>query len=172
MKKFSKNEWLTLIVGLVLVVLFLWLGGFFRLFNINNAQNMNNSKGSGLPAVSGTNTSKDSNLQIIDVAVGTGTVATQGSSVTVNYTGMLQDGTVFDSSISRNTPFTFKLGNGDVIKGWDLGLVGMKVGGKRRLVIAPSYGYGAQDVTNPSTGQVVIPANSTLVFDVELVSVK
>jgi FKBP-type peptidyl-prolyl cis-trans isomerase len=103
-------------------------------------------------------------LQVTDQTVGTGAEAVAGKSVTVNYTGTLTNGTVFDSSYSRNQPFTFTLGAGQVIKGWDEGVVGMKVGGKRKLVIPPSLGYGSQ-------AQGPIPANSTLIFEVQLVSV-
>jgi FKBP-type peptidyl-prolyl cis-trans isomerase FkpA len=105
-----------------------------------------------------------------DLRVGTGTDATAGRQLTVNYTGWLYDGsrtdqkgTQFDSSSGRG-PFTFVLGRGQVIAGWDQGLVGMKVGGVRRLVIPPSLGYG-------STGNGPIPPNATLVFEVELLSV-
>ena len=103
-------------------------------------------------------------LQTGDVTVGTGAAVVSGESLNVQYTGWLPDGTVFDSSRSaRRQPFTFTVGAGSVIKGWDEGLIGMKVGGKRRLVIPPSLGYGAQ-----ATG--CIPANSTLQFDVEVLS--
>ena len=102
-----------------------------------------------------------------DIVVGTGATATAGHAVTVNYVGMLPDGTVFDASANHGTTgFTFQLGGGQVIKGWDLGVAGMKVGGKRRLIVPPSYGYGNQAVGN------VIPANATLIFDIELLSVK
>lgn len=102
-----------------------------------------------------------------DSVVGTGATATAGQAVTVNYVGMLPDGTVFDASANHGTTgFTFQLGGGQVIKGWDLGVVGMKVGGKRRLIVPPSYGYGNQAVGN------IIPANATLIFDIELLSVK
>jgi len=104
-------------------------------------------------------------LQSTDETVGTGAEAVAGKSVTVNYTGTLTDGTKFDSSYDRNQPFTFTLGGGQVIKGWDQGVVGMKVGGKRKLVIPPSLGYGSQ-------AQASIPANSTLVFEIELLDVK
>jgi FKBP-type peptidyl-prolyl cis-trans isomerase len=103
-------------------------------------------------------------LRITDVVVGTGTAAAAGDAVTVNYIGTLDNGTTFDSSYSRNQPFTFTLGNGDVIKGWDLGVAGMKVGGKRELVIPPALGYGGQ-ANGP------IPANSTLHFTIRLLSV-
>jgi FKBP-type peptidyl-prolyl cis-trans isomerase len=96
---------------------------------------------------------------------GTGSEAVKGSTVSVHYTGWLTDGTKFDSSVDRGTPFSFVLGAGQVIAGWDQGVLGMKVGEKRRLTIAPELGYGAQGV-GP------IPANATLVFEVELLGVK
>ncbi len=105
-------------------------------------------------------------LQMIDKALGTGAVAATGDSVTVNYVGSLTNGAVFDASANRGTSgFTFNLGAGQVIKGWDQGIVGMKVGGKRLLVIPASLAYGDQAVGN------IIPANSTLVFEVELLKV-
>ena len=104
-------------------------------------------------------------LKITDEVVGTGAEAKAGSNISVNYLGTLLDGTKFDSSYDRNQPFEFKLGSGQVIAGWDQGFAGMKVGGKRKLVIPASLGYGASGVGS-------IPANSTLVFEVELLSVK
>ncbi len=95
---------------------------------------------------------------------GKGDGAQVGKSVSVNYTGKLKDGTVFDSSIQRGVPFTFILGRGQVIKGWDAGLQGMKVGEKRKLTIPPGLAYGDR-----ATGK--IPPNSTLIFDVEMVAV-
>lgn len=105
-------------------------------------------------------------LQYQDVVVGTGKAAASGDSIVVDYSGYLADGTEFDSSINRGKPFTFTLGQGQVIKGWDEGLVGMKVGGKRKLVIPPALAYGAQGFP-PS-----IPPNATLTFDVQLLAVK
>lgn len=106
-----------------------------------------------------------SELQSKDDVVGTGTAAQTGDTVSVLYTGTFDNGTVFDaSSLHGNTPFSFKLGAGNVIKGWDLGVVGMKVGGTRELTIPPSLGYGAQDY-GP------IPGNSTLHFKIQLLSV-
>ncbi|MCX6790382.1 MAG: FKBP-type peptidyl-prolyl cis-trans isomerase [Candidatus Kaiserbacteria bacterium] len=105
-------------------------------------------------------------LMMRDDVVGTGSVAASGDSVTVQYVGMLTDGTVFDASKNHGTTgFTFNLGAGQVIKGWDQGVAGMKEGGKRTLIIPASLAYGSQ---SPSPA---IPANSTLVFEVELVKV-
>ncbi len=104
-------------------------------------------------------------LQIEDLEVGTGAEAVAGKNVTVHYTGWLTDGTLFDSSHSRNEPFVFGLGRGHVIRGWDEGVAGMKVGGKRKLTIPPEMGYGARGAGG------VIPPNATLVFEVELLAV-
>jgi FKBP-type peptidyl-prolyl cis-trans isomerase len=101
-------------------------------------------------------------LKIEDIVVGTGAEAKAGDTVTVDYTGWLTNGTKFDSSIGK-MPLVFVLGVGQVIKGWDQGVVGMKVGGKRTLTIPPDLAYGAQ-----GAGNGVIPSNATLVFDVEL----
>ncbi len=109
-----------------------------------------------------------SGLQYQDEVIGTGALAKSGQTVSVQYTGSLTNGTVFDSTASHGgTPFSFQLGVGQVIKGWDEGVAGMKVGGKRKLVIPASLGYGSQDV-----GNGLIPPNSVLIFEVELVSVK
>jgi FKBP-type peptidyl-prolyl cis-trans isomerase FkpA len=105
-------------------------------------------------------------LKYTDDTVGTGTVATAGKTAVVHYTGWLLDGTKFDSSVDRNQPFSFPLGAGQVIKGWDEGVQGMKVGGKRTLIIPPSLGYGARGAGN------VIPPNATLKFEVQLLDVK
>ncbi|MDE1919449.1 MAG: FKBP-type peptidyl-prolyl cis-trans isomerase [Patescibacteria group bacterium] len=106
-------------------------------------------------------------LQVTDETVGTGATAAAGDSVTVNYVGSLTNGTVFDASANHGTTgFTFNLGAGQVIKGWDQGIVGMKEGGKRKLVIPASLAYGNQAVGN------IIPANSTLIFEVELLKVQ
>lgn len=121
------------------------------------------AKNATAPAPVGTKTA--SGLQYVDTAVGTGAQPKTGQTVTVHYTGYLDNGTVFDSSVKRGTPFEFKLGTGQVIKGWDEGLATMKVGGKRRLIIPPELAYGA--VANGP-----IPANSRLTFDVELLAVK
>ncbi len=105
------------------------------------------------------------NLAITDLQTGTGAVAENGHVVTVHYTGWLLDGTKFDSSHDRRQPFEFVLGLGQVIRGWDLGVAGMRVGGKRQLTIPPELAYG-------SRGIGPIPPNATLRFEVELLSVK
>ena len=105
-------------------------------------------------------------LKVDDVKVGTGAEATAGKRVTVHYVGTLTDGSKFDSSRDRNQGFTFPLGAGKVIQGWDKGVAGMKVGGVRKLTIPPEMGYGARGFGS------VIPPNSTLIFEVELLDVK
>ncbi len=107
-----------------------------------------------------------SGLEYIEIEAGTGEQAVAGKTVSVHYTGKLQSGKVFDSSKTRGVPIEFALGAGRVIKGWDEGIALMKVGGKAQLVIPPELGYGARGAGG------VIPPNATLIFDVELVSVK
>jgi FKBP-type peptidyl-prolyl cis-trans isomerase FkpA len=105
-------------------------------------------------------------LKYTDDQVGTGAEAQAGKTAVVHYTGWLMDGTKFDSSRDRNQPFSFPLGRGAVIRGWDEGVAGMKVGGKRTLVVPPELGYGARGAGG------VIPPNATLKFEVELLDVK
>ena len=108
-----------------------------------------------------------SGLQYRDLVVGTGEVASAGRTAVVHYTGWLLDGTKFDSSVDRGTPFEFPLGAGRVIKGWDEGVATMNVGGKRELIIPPDLAYGAQGAAGG-----LIPANATLKFEVELLELK
>ncbi|MDO8548447.1 MAG: FKBP-type peptidyl-prolyl cis-trans isomerase [bacterium] len=136
------------VIAVAVIVLFF----IFNPFAVQNALNPINSN---TTSVTGTNS-----LVVQDEVVGTGATAQPGDLVSVNYTGKLENGTVFDTSVGKN-PFQFTLGNGDVIPGWDQGLAGMKVGGKRLLIIPPMLGYGAADY-GP------IPGNSTLMFEVEL----
>lgn len=107
----------------------------------------------------------DTALQIEDLVVGEGDTAAAGQKVSVHYTGWLEDGTKFDSSVDRNMPFDFDLGAGHVIKGWDQGVAGMNIGGKRRLTIPAEMGYGAAGAGG------VIPPNATLIFEVELLGI-
>ena len=127
------------------------------------ADNFND--GVGLPVVT-----YPDGLQYVDITVGTGEVAEMNLTLTVEYTGWLSDGTKFDSSRGRE-PFTFQISHGNVIAGWDEGLLGMKVGGKRRLTVPSDLAYGPGGQQDPNTGAQVIPPNATLVFEVELTKV-
>jgi FKBP-type peptidyl-prolyl cis-trans isomerase FkpA len=118
------------------------------------------------PAPGGKEVTTASGLKYIDLAGGTGPMPKKGDTVVVHYTGWLKDGKKFDSSLDRNQAFSFRLGAGMVIKGWDEGVAGMKVGGKRKLTIPPELGYGARGAGG------VIPPNAELTFEVELLAVK
>jgi peptidylprolyl isomerase len=111
-------------------------------------------------------TTTASGLTYVDLVVGTGASPVRGKQVKVHYTGTLENGTKFDSSVDRRQPFSFVIGVGQVIKGWDEGVMGMKVGGKRKLVIPANLGYGARGAGG------VIPPHATLLFDVELLDVQ
>ena len=109
--------------------------------------------------------STPSGLSYIDITPGTGATPRSGEKVTVHYTGYLTDGKKFDSSVDRGQPFTFTIGVGQVIRGWDEGVLSMKVGGKRKLIIPPELGYGSRGARG------VIPPNAELIFDVELLRI-
>ncbi len=128
----------------------------------DNPNSRDSILGSPIEATSPTVTA--SGLSITDLDLGNGKEATAGQKVTVNYKGMLENGKEFDSSYDRG-PFSFSLGAGQVIKGWDEGVAGMKIGGKRKLIIPPELGYGSRGAGG------VIPPNATLVFEVELLDV-
>lgn len=143
-------------------ILLLGLVGFMLSLNKSSSEETNNQpeqKEETAPMPSET-------LQIEDIIVGEGKEATAGKLISVHYTGTLLDGTKFDSSLDRGEPFEFVLGTGQVIQGWDQGFNGMKVGGKRKLIIPPELGYGDRGAG------ASIPPNSTLVFEVELLDVK
>ena len=150
MKKLETKEWAAVVVSLFIV-------GFFFVFGPGLISLFTNNK----------NVVNTQTPQVVseDVLVGTGDEALIGNRVTVHYTGKFIDGRVFDSSVTRGEPFQFILGAGKVIEGWDKGIVGMRVGGKRKLSVPPELGYGKNDY-GP------IPGNSTLIFDVELLKVE
>jgi len=116
--------------------------------------------------VTGAEVATASGLKYVDMVEGTGATPKKGQTVTVHYTGTLENGKKFDSSVDRDQPFEFRIGEGAVIKGWDEGLATMKVGGKRKLIIPPALGYGVRG--SPPN----IPPNSILLFDVELLGAK
>tara|TARA_Y100001980_G_C14545548_1_gene325181 strand:+ start:658 stop:1506 length:849 start_codon:yes stop_codon:yes gene_type:complete len=134
-----------------------------KLSNTDVNQNDENNKKE--VAMTNKEITTESGLKYIDIALGDGAMPETGDKVVVHYTGTLEDGTKFDSSRDRNRPFEFPLGMGRVIKGWDEGLASMRIGGKRQLIIPANLGYGDR-----ATGK--IPANSTLIFDVELIDIK
>jgi len=154
----SKQVTIGIVAGIAIIVV-----GFFFLSNFLTSFSMNQQP-QEQPVTSATSSDGTTGLVVQDQTVGTGAVAEPGDVLTVNYTGKLQDGTVFDSSVGK-TPFQFTLGAGQVISGWDQGLIGMKEGGTRVLIIPSTLAYGAQAV-GP------IPANSTLVFEVQLLKVQ
>ncbi len=155
------NTWIAIGAALAVIVFLFWGNLITGLFGSSSSTTNGNPTGA-------TTTQEDMNIttgvKTTDEVVGTGPVAAVGDTVTVNYVGTLTNGTVFDSSIARNQPFTFHLGAGEVIRGWDEGLVGMRVGGTRKLTIAPDFAYGDRAV-GP------IPANSILIFEVNLLNV-
>ncbi|MCW9054707.1 MAG: FKBP-type peptidyl-prolyl cis-trans isomerase [Candidatus Pacebacteria bacterium] len=157
MQEMNRNEKVAVAVGLVAVAIILFIGIVNALISRSAPQGV----GSTMPMEE----NLPGGLIIEDVVVGEGAEATPGSIVVAHYTGTLEDGTVFDSSVSRGVPFSFMLGAGQVIRGWDLGIAGMKVGGKRKLIIPAELAYGERAIGS-------IPANSTLLFEVELIDVK
>ena len=136
-----------------------------RLFAMAFDANLADASGLGGPIEADAPQITTSGLMITDLKLGNGAVATAGQTVSVNYRGTLENGKEFDSSYGRG-PFSFPLGAGRVIKGWDEGVAGMKVGGKRKLVVPPELGYGSRGAGG------VIPPNATLIFEVELLEIK
>ncbi len=152
MNNLSKNEWVAVVVSLFVVGFFFLFGQtIISLFN-GTANNQNN-------------TVQANQLEKQDLLIGGGQIAGAGDRITVHYTGTFTDGTVFDSSVTRGEPFQFVLGAGQVIRGWDEGIEGMREGGKRLLSIPPELGYGLNDY-GPIKG------GSTLIFEIELIKVE
>ena len=152
----SKHFTISLIIGILVLVVF----AYFILGLNGSSTTQTSTQPSPQTLTSSTDT-----LQIQDEKIGTGSAVKKGDTVQINYVGTLENGTKFDASADHGGPFSTQIGVGQVIKGWDEGIIGMKVGGKRKLVIPPSLGYGDQAVSS-------IPSNSTLIFQVELVGIK
>jgi FKBP-type peptidyl-prolyl cis-trans isomerase len=153
-------------IAIIVVVVLLLAAAAFLVYSTSRPeQPAAEQSAAGLPDTTNLTTT-DSGLQYKDVTVGSGAEAQAGNTVSVHYTGWLTDGTKFDSSLDRGQPFSFSLGSGGVIAGWDEGVAGMKIGGKRILVIPADLGYGASGAGG------VIPPNATLIFEVELLDVK
>lgn len=153
----GKNSGMWIVIGIVVIA-----GAIIgaALSYSNKAAQNNQSAGLAGQNQSNTNMDQDTELKIEDVKVGTGPAAKTGDEVTVHYTGTFADGSKFDSSLDHGQPFTFTLG-GQVIQGWNEGVVGMQAGGTRKLIIPPALGYGANDYAS-------IPGNSTLYFTIDL----
>jgi len=150
MKKLNKNQWIAVSLSLAFLTYLLFAAPLMNLFNPSPAGNLNTQ-------------APQTGLVTEEIVVGEGPLAEPGDMLTVHYVGTLSDGKVFDSSLDRNLPFSFTLGAGQVIRGWDEGFSGMRVGGRRRLIIAPDYGYG-------EFGVGTVPPNSTLFFEIELLN--
>ena len=153
--KYTKSIVIAAIAILAIVLLFYFSGKFFPQKENGSSDNNINKE-----------IVMENGLKIEDVKLGTGAEAKEGNMITAHYTGTLLDGTKFDSSLDRGTPFSFQLGSGQVIAGWDQGVLGMKVGGKRKLTIPPDLAYGEQGIPG------AIPSNATLIFEIELLSVQ
>ena len=155
----------TLTIIILIIILIIIIGGVYLLW-----QNNYKSSGAALSQSLSQNQQTSANYDIQGMKVeilqqGSGAAAKSGDTVTVNYVGTLQDGTKFDSSIDRGRPFQFTLGQNSVIQGWELGVAGMKKGGKRKLTIPPELAYGSQ-----GAGGVIAP-NSTLIFEIDMLSI-
>lgn len=166
----TKEQGIAVVIAIAVVVMFPFILGFFGSSSdrsVDNVPNTYTPQTNTLPTttIPMNDIPLDTNeLVQKDVVVGDGASVINGSTVTVEYTGALADGRVFDSSVGRD-PFVFTVGNGDVIAGWEQGLLGMRAGGERILVIPPTLGYGSMDLG-------VIPPNSTLIFSVKVLEVR
>lgn len=166
MNKMDKKTAIAIIVALVVVLYFIGSSLLTKLYSNNQSDTLSINTNQQTKIMEDTTSTNDEQaLQIQDVIVGEGVVAEAGDTISVNYVGTLTDGSKFDSSIDRGEPLSFTLGVGQVIKGWDQGVVGMKVGGERKLTIAPSLAYGDA----PDSFAL---KNETLHFDVTLLDVK
>lgn len=155
------------IVGVIVLAVVL-VGGYLLYASMNESGSA--PQGAGQQATQ--TTASSTQVQAQEVAIGTGAQAKPGDTVSVLYVGQLQDGTVFDSSAAHNNqPLTFVLGTQGLIPGFQIGVNGMREGGERLMAVPPALGYGAQDIKD-ANGKIIIPANSTLVFDVKLVKVQ
>lgn len=158
----NKTSLISLIGGVVIIVVIVIVAAKY---NAANNPSLNSSANTQDQNQNQTETPNTDKVQIEDIVVGEGAEIQNGQTAVVHYVGTLTNGTQFDSSRDRGTPFEFVLGTGNVIQGWHEGVAGMRVGGKRKLTIPPSLGYG-----NMAQGD--IPANSTLVFEIELLDIK
>lgn len=169
----SGNRYIPVLIFLAVLLV---VGGVYIFINrekpdqylqtANQSGNIDLAADSKTPTAANEEMETITELKIEDEIVGTGIEAVSGKTVSVNYVGTLTDGTKFDSSYDRNEPFSFTLGVGQVIEGWDKGVVGMKVGGKRKLIIPSSMGYGDSGIPG------AIPGKATLIFEVELLKVE
>ncbi len=154
-------------IGILVAVLVLFVGYFLVFNKQTNKEEIKDSKVTENKMDTNINTSTDSGKLIIeDIKIGEGREVKSGDTVVMHYRGTLVDGTKFDSSYDRNQPFTTQIGVGQVIKGWDQGVPGMKIGGKRKLTVPADLGYGER-----GAGEV-IPPDATLIFEVELLDIK
>lgn len=151
------------VLGFALAIL---VGGLFYVFVLRQPSEQESMSSPQTQEQQTQESTMENDLKIEEIVIGTGTEAKAGNTVLVHYTGTFLNGTKFDSSLDRGVPLQFVLGAGQVIKGWDQGVLGMKVGGKRKLTIPPALAYGEQGAGN------VIPPNSTLFFEVELMEVR
>ncbi len=156
MNKLSKKEGIAVFAGIAVLTYLLFSNSLVNLFSNSTI---------GQEVTNNTTTMIETGFTAQDVLVGSGEIARAGDTVSAHYVGQLTNGKVFDSSLDRGVPITFTLGVGQVIRGWDEGIVGMRAGGKRILTIAPDFAYGDQAVG-------AIPSNSVLIFEIELVAVE
>jgi FKBP-type peptidyl-prolyl cis-trans isomerase len=177
MNTFTTREWIATGLGVVAAIILFFGGSILNAFKGATNQPTDQAKPAQTETVSTAssatstkntmqNISKTQGLEIYDEVVGTGAEAKAGQNIQAHYVGTLVNGTKFDSSVDRGQPFEFTLGVGQVIQGWDVGIQGMKVGGKRKLVISPELGYGSRGAGSS------IPPNATLIFEVQLIGVQ